>query len=222
MNDFPYSIVGFDLDGTLVDSSRDLAAAVNHALVLAGRDPMPVDQITPLIGRGSRHMLNQALAHEGGISDEEFKPLFEDLIAFYKANLTIHTRPYPGCEAALDKLASHGCKLAVVTNKLEDLARDTLEQLGMLGRFEIVIGGDTMGPGKAKPSAAPIEEMIVGCGGGRAVFVGDTSIDIDAAHAAGIDAIAVSFGFNDVNVHEMGAEAVVDNYAMLIDTLASG
>lgn len=221
MSDFPFSVIGFDLDGTLVDSSGDLAAAVNHALVRVGRAPYPVEEIKPMIGRGARHMLNQALAHEGGISDEEFQPLYKELIAFYEAHIAVHTVPFPGCLDALDALAERGCKLAVVTNKLEGLARMVLDELGMLDRFETVIGGDTMGPGNAKPSAVPIREMIARCGGGNAAFIGDTSDDIGAARAAGIKVIATSFGYNDKPAPELGADAVIDHYNELHAMLGS-
>ncbi|MGD9664642.1 MAG: HAD-IA family hydrolase [Novosphingobium sp.] len=222
MNKFPYNIVGFDLDGTLVDSSGDLAAAVNHALIQVGRKPFPVDEIKPMIGRGARNMLNRALAHEGGISDEEFKPLFKELIAFYEVNIAVHTRPFPGCINALDALANNGCKLVVVTNKLESLARKVLDELDILNRFETVIGGDTMGPGNSKPSAMPIHEMIARCGGGSAAFVGDTSDDVGAARAAGIKVVATSFGYNDKPTAELGADAIIDHYDELVPLLGRG
>ena len=222
MSKLSYEIVGFDLDGTLVDSSGDLAAAVNHALIQVGRKPFPVDEIKPMIGRGARHMLNQALAHEGGMSDEDFKPLYKELIAFYEVNIAVDTRPFPGCIDALDRLASHGCKLAVVTNKLESLARKVLRELNILDRFETVIGGDTMGPGNSKPSAMPIAEMIARCGGGQAAFVGDTSDDVGAARAAGIGVVATSFGYNDKPAHELGADGVIDHFDELVPMLSAG
>lgn len=216
---FPFHIVGFDLDGTLVDSSRDLGAAVNHALGLAGRAPFAEEEIPPLIGRGAKRMLERALIRDGGMSAEEFAPLYKELLRYYEANLSVHTRPYPGVITMLDELAAHNCQIAVVTNKFEALARRLLDDIGLTERFVTIIGGDTMGPGKAKPEPDPIVEMIRRCGGGRTAFVGDTLADTGAAKAAGIPCVAVSFGFCDRPADELGADAVIDDYARLIPTL---
>lgn len=212
MSDFPFAIVGFDLDGTLVDSSRDLGAALNYALGLAGRDPIPLDEVAPLIGGGAKRMLERALIHEGGMDEAQFKPIYRELLSFYAENLSVHTRPYPGCEAMLDALAGEGCTLAVVTNKFEAFASRLLEEIGLLDRFATVIGGDTLGPGRNKPSPDPILEMIARCGSGPTAFVGDTTTDVNAAKAAGVPCIAVSFGFNDKPAHELGADAVIHHF----------
>lgn len=221
MSNFPFPIVGFDLDGTLVDSSRDLGSALNYALGLAGRDPVPLDEVAPLIGGGAKRMLERALIHEGGMDEAEFKPIYRELLTYYQENLAVHTRPYPGCEAMLDTLAAEGCTLAVVTNKFEKFAVQLLEEIGMAGRFATIIGGDTMGPGRNKPSADPILEMIARCGGGATAFVGDTTTDTKAAAAAGVPCIAVSFGFNDKPVHELGATAVIHHFDELAGALRS-
>ena len=219
MDPFSFRIVGFDLDGTLVDSSRDLGAAVNHALQLVGRAPIPMDQIAPLIGRGAKVMLERALVREGGMPEEEFKLLYKELLRFYEANLSVHTRPYPGAEAMLDDLATRGCQLAVVTNKFEAFAKRLLDDIGLSHRFATIIGGDTMGPGKAKPEPDPIHEMIRRCGGGRAAFVGDTLADTGAARAAGIPCVAVSFGFHDRPPEDLGADCVIDHFDALVPAL---
>ncbi|WP_308813714.1 HAD-IA family hydrolase [Sphingomonas sp. GV3] len=216
---FPFAIVGFDLDGTLLDTSGDLAAAVNHALGSIGRAPLTVEQVKPMIGGGARHMLAQGLAATGGCDDATLDVLHRRLLDYYAAHIAVHTRPYPGCLDALDALAARGVRLAVVTNKLEGLARTVLTELDLIDRFATLIGGDTMGPGNAKPSPAPIDEMMRRCGGGRAAFVGDSIFDVQAAHAAGLPAIACSFGFLMQPVEELGADAVIDGYDALVPTL---
>lgn len=222
----PFEIVGFDLDGTLLDTSGDLAAAVNHALASAGRPPLTVEQVKPMIGGGARHMLAQGLAVSGmaatdGCSEAELDVLHRRLLDHYEANICIETRPYPGALDALDALAASGVRLAVVTNKIERFARIVLATLGLTDRFAAIIGGDTLGPGNAKPSPAPIHAMVTRCGGGRAAFVGDSIYDIAAAHAAGLPAIAVSFGFMQQPVEELGADRVIDRYEELIPALAT-
>lgn len=220
MTKIRFAIVGLDLDGTLLDTSGDLAAAVNHALASVGRPTLSVDQVKPTIGGGARHMLAQGMATTGGGGDAELDVLHARLLEFYEANLAVHTRPFPGALAALDTLAAQGVKLAVVTNKLERFAQTILRDLGLRDRFACVIGGDTLGPGKAKPSPAPILEMIERCGGGSAAFVGDSIYDVAAAQAAQVPAIACRFGFLMQPVEELGAEAIIDHFDELVPTLA--
>jgi phosphoglycolate phosphatase len=219
MADFPFDIVGFDLDGTLFDTSGDLAASVNHALALAGRPHLSVETIKPMIGRGAKHMLEQGLEASGGCDPAEVKRLFPELLRFYEANIARQTIPYPGLLDAMAVLEGKGVKLAIVTNKFEYLAVKLVAELGMTHRFAALIGGDTMGPGNAKPSALPIREMIARSGGGRAAFVGDSIYDILAAKNAGIPSIAVSFGFLMQPVEELEADAVIDHYDELIPAL---
>jgi phosphoglycolate phosphatase len=219
MNGFPFAIVGFDLDGTLVDTAGDLTAAVNHALGLAARAPLSVEQVRPMIGLGAKHMLEQGLAATGGIPGGDFERLYRALLRFYEANIAVYSRPFAGLIAALDRLDAPGVRIAVVTNKREHMARQLLGELGLAGRFATIIGGDTLGPGKAKPSPAPILAMIEQCGGGRAAFVGDSIYDVMAANSAGVPSVAVSFGFLDRPVCELGADHVIDHYDELLPLL---
>ena len=219
MTTFSFDIVGFDLDGTFLDTSGDLTAAVNHALVEAGRPTLTVAEVTPMIGGGAKHMLTLGLEATGGCSDEEFRRLYKLMLAYYGAHISVETRPFPGAIEALDSLKAMGVKLAIVTNKFESFAEKLLTELGLRDRFDALIGGDTMGPGLSKPHRAPIDEMIRRCGGGSAAFVGDSIYDIQAAKNAGIPNIAVSFGFLMQPIEELGADVVIDGYADLIPAL---
>jgi phosphoglycolate phosphatase len=225
MRNFPYDIVGFDLDGTLLDTHADLGAAVNHALALAGRPAVPLDSMRSLIGGGARRMLERALSAEGALGEDEFKPLYAELLAYYEANIAVHTRLFPGGADMLDDLASRGARIAVVTNKFEKFARLVLGELGLSERFYTIIGGDTLGPGRAKPARDQLDEMIARATaqgwGGRAAYVGDTTYDTLAAKAAGLPCIAVSFGFNDLPVAELGADAVIDHFDELVPALTA-
>ena len=221
MSDFPFSMVGFDLDGTLVDTKGDLGVAVNHALGLAGRDGVPLDKVEMLIGGGTRLMLTRALDVTGGpVSPEEFERLYPEVINHYEANIAIHSRPYPGCLAALESLAELGCALSVVTNKPEHLALKLLKELDMLERFHCVIGGDTAP--KPKPEPDPILGAIYRSGGdGQFAMVGDSSFDVGAARAAGVPAVVLSFGYHDMPVQDMRADIVIDHFDQLIPALRS-
>ncbi len=217
---FPFDIVGFDLDGTLLDTSPDLLAAVNAVLGQAGRPLLRVDEIKTMIGGGAKHMLQLGFDASGGIDPIEFRTYYKAMLRHYEAHVSVGTRPFDGALAALDALDRLGVKTAIVTNKFESLAVKLLGELGLLDRFVTVIGGDTLGKGNAKPSAAPISEMIDRCGGGRAVFLGDSIYDIMAAKNAGIPSIAVSFGFLHGPVEELGADAVIDHFDDLLPALA--
>ena len=222
MTDFPFQIVGFDLDGTLLDTHGDLAAAVNHALSLEGRPAIPPAEVRDLIGGGARRMLYRALEVTGGaVSEDRFDALHAELLAFYEEHIAVHTRLFPGGEAMLDGLAAAGVRVAVVTNKLERLAVKLFDELGLTHRFFTVIGGDTLGPGRAKPMPDLLQEMVARGGGGRAAYLGDTTYDTGAARAAGIPCVVVSFGFNDLPPDQLGAAAVIDHFDQLIPTLRS-
>lgn len=224
MADFPFDIVGFDLDGTLLDTSEDLAGAVNHTLLLGGYQAVAVERVRPMIGGGAKMMLMRALDDQGGADKEETTRLYRALLSHYEANISAGSRPFPGLIDALDELDRLGVALAIVTNKFERFAVKLLTELGMIERFKTVIGGDTMGrdaEGKriAKPHRAPIDEMIRRCGGGRATFIGDSIYDTGAAKAADIPSIACSFGFLMGPVEELGADAIIDHYDELIPAL---
>ncbi|PLK26068.1 HAD-IA family hydrolase [Novosphingobium sp. TH158] len=219
MTQFPFQIVGFDLDGTLLDTHADLGHALNHALKLAGRPEVPVALARDLIGGGAKMMLDRALAATGGPDGIDRDALHRELIAFYSANIAVHTRLFPGGEAMLEALDQHGVKIALVTNKLESLARTLLEELGLTKRFATIIGGDTLGPGRGKPAPDLLLLMLERLGEGRAAYVGDTTYDTGAARAAGLPCVAVSFGFNDVPVDELGADAVIGHFDELVPAL---
>ncbi|WP_242095883.1 MULTISPECIES: HAD-IA family hydrolase [unclassified Sphingomonas] len=217
MTRFPFDLIGFDLDGTLLDTSGDLAAAVNHALGTIGRAPLAVAEITPMIGGGARHMLAQGMERTGGCDEATLDTLHQRLLAYYEAHICVLTKPYPHCLDALDTLAARGVRVAVMTNKIERFARTILGELGLTERFACIVGGDTMGVGK--PSPVPIQAMIERAGGGRTAFVGDSIYDVKGAHAAGLPVVACSFGFMTQPVETLGADAVIDGFDELVPAL---
>lgn len=217
MTNIPFDIVGFDLDGTLIDTSGDLAAAVNHAIGTIGRPPFPVDSIRPFVGKGARVMLERALDASGGYDAALLDQTLPILLDYYQQNLVLHSVPYPGLIAALDALDAAGVKLAICTNKAERFTIPLMHQIGLSDRFVSIVGGDTVGV--AKPDPAPIHAMIERAGGGRAIFVGDTINDIAGARNAGIPSIAVSFGFLDGPVTALPADAVIDHFDELVPLL---
>lgn len=212
-----FAIVGFDLDGTLLDTSGDLGVALNHALATIGRPSVPAEQVRGLIGGGSALMLRRALALTGGEDGIDFEALRGVLIAHYAENIAHHTVLYPGAADMLDALAAAGTRIAVVTNKPEPLAVRLFDELGLSPRFASVIGG---GRYPLKPAPDALHAMVAACGGGAAAFVGDTTFDTRAARAAGLPSVAVSFGFCDAPPEALEADAVIDHFDALIPALA--
>ncbi len=226
MTKIPFDIIGFDLDGTLVDTSGDLCAAVNHVLESAGRPAITVMQVKQFIGGGAKLMLQKGLEASGGIPDDDFRPLYRQMLTFYEGNVSVHSRPFDGVLTLLDQLDDMGVRYAVVTNKFERLAVKLLTDLNLAHRMGCILGADTLGKENAKPSGAPIFEMIKRCGGRpdhpkRAAYIGDSIYDIMAAKNAGVPSVAVSFGFLHGPVEELGADAVIDHFDELIGVLGT-
>jgi phosphoglycolate phosphatase len=219
MSNFPFRSVIFDLDGTLVDSAPDLTAALNYSLAVLGRPPASEASVRDMVGHGARALLQKGLAATGELTAELVEQGFPIFIDHYRANLSRLTRPFPGVEAALEQLAALGVTLGICTNKQEALASALIEQLGWAGRFACVIGGDTL-PVR-KPDPAPLLAAITQAGGGPAAFIGDSITDTDTGRNAAIPTVAVSFGFSDRPVAELGANAVIDHYDQLLAALRS-
>jgi phosphoglycolate phosphatase len=215
--DFPFDVVAFDLDGTLADTAPDLTSALNHALSVLGRPPVPAEDVRHMVGHGARALLQKGLAATGEVNEALVEQGFPLFIAYYLEHIADGTLIFPGLNEVLDTLAARGVKLAVCTNKQENLALRCLEELGWGSRFDAVVGGDTL-PVR-KPDPAPLFEAIARCGGGRAAYVGDSITDTDTGRNANIPTVAVSFGFSDRPVEQLDATALIDHFDELIPTL---
>ena len=218
MATFPFKTIAFDLDGTIADTAPDLASALNAALASLGRDEVPLARVRTMIGHGTHALLRNGLTATGDCTDALIHTAYPLLLDHYKAHICDETRPYPGVEAAWDQLSAKGIALAVCTNKPSDLTLQLIDALGWRHRFAAIVAGDTLPV--AKPDPAPLQLAIERAGGGPAAFVGDSIVDIQTARAAGVPAIAASFGFADRPVHELGADAIIDSYADLDAALA--
>ena len=217
MTDFPFSVVAFDLDGTLADTAPDLTAALNHSLRMLGRPAVPEDSVRHMVGHGARALLTKGLAATGEMNEALVEEGFPVFIDYYAEHIADRSRPFPGVERAMDELAAMGVKLAICTNKLVSLTDRFVEAMGWQDRFAAIVGGDTL-PVR-KPDPAPVLAAVARAGGGAAAFVGDSINDTDAARNAGLPCVAVTFGFSDRPVDELGASALIDHYDALIPAL---
>ncbi|WP_342635140.1 phosphoglycolate phosphatase [Tepidamorphus gemmatus] len=206
----------FDLDGTLVDSAPDLLAALDAAMTAAGFAVLPRDFALATVGHGARAMIEAALrAIAVEPTPDLVQPMHAHFLAHYEANIAVGTRPFPGVEAALDRLAAEGVRLAVCTNKYESLTLKLLAELGLTDRFAAIVGADTLSV--RKPDPGHVLGTIARAGGdpGRAIMVGDSRADIDAAKAAKVPVIAVDFGYTPVPVADLGPDHVISGFDAL-------
>ncbi len=214
---FQDAVIAFDLDGTLVESAPDLIGTVNLMLTERGLAPLPLAAARHLIGGGAARLLERGLAEAGATWDPADKPaLVERFIALYRARIAEGSFAFPGVAETLDALRAEGARLLVCTNKRTDLSIALLDALGLRGRFEAVVGADAVS--RPKPDPAHLLEAITKIGGdrSRALMVGDSSADVNAAKAAGVPVVAVSFGYTEIPAHELGADAVIDAFRELI------
>jgi phosphoglycolate phosphatase len=218
MADFPFDVVVFDLDGTLADTAPDLAAALDHTLAALGRPAIDSESVRELIGPGAKELLRRALAASGEADEALVERALPIYLEHYAAHICVGTTPYPGIDEALAALTARGVKLAICTNKRERLTHLLIDALGWSDRFAAIVGADTLAV--RKPDPLTLQEAIARAGGGRAAYVGDSITDAETARAARVPFVAVSFGFSDRPVEQLGADAVIDSFADLLGTLA--
>ena len=206
----------FDLDGTLIDSAPDLAAAVNTVLATHGAPALSLAEVTRFIGDGTRMLVARALAARG-LPEADIDAAHAAFRAAYDARGHALTRPYPGVRRMLARLAAQA-PLAVVTNKPAAPARDVLAHLGLAGHFAAVIGGDSTPA--LKPDAAPLRAALAALGTSCGVMVGDSEADAGAAAAAGLPFALYTRGYARRSVAEIPHAAAFDDHAALPDLLA--
>ncbi len=206
----------FDLDGTLVDTAPDLAATLNHVLVDQGLTPLPLAEARDLIGQGAKALLRKGFDVAGAaLSEARLDLLFEDFLVHYRGRIARESRPFEGVVAALDALEARGARLAVCTNKRTDLSLALLGELGLATRFAAILGGD--GATAQKPDPRHLLETIARAGGAadRAIMVGDSINDAEAARRAGISLVLVSFGYTATPAAQLGADILIDHFDAL-------
>lgn len=211
----------FDLDGTLVDTAPDLAAALNAVLVAEGLAPVSPSDLRHLVGHGVRAMFEHALLRTSAdVGSERMANLTEQFLTYYRTNIAKSSKPFPRVPETLDRLATTGAGLGVCTNKAHDLTELLLNELSLTRHFPAVVGGGRTPYNKPDPRhvLAVMKALNGNCR--RAVFVGDSVIDVQAARAAEIPVIAMSYGYTPVPAHELGADAVLDDFAELPDTIS--
>lgn len=205
--------VVFDLDGTLADTSADLLAAANACFRQLGHGDVlgPADALVAF--HGGRAMLRAGFDRlRLPLAEAEVTRLYPVLLRAYADGIDVHTRLYPGVEAALEGLRAAGYALAVCTNKPAGLAETLVGRLGIRGLFSSLVGADTL-PVR-KPEVAPYRLAVEQAGGvmRQSMLVGDTETDRKTAAAAGVPVALVTFGPEGRGVERLGPDALLDHY----------
>ncbi len=207
-------LIIFDLDGTLIDSSSDIAWAANRTLLSYGLNERSEADIRDNIGWGVKPLLERLMPGSGPLLIRRAKERFLEL---YCGHLTVGTRLFEGVEETLKGLRAMDKRLAVVTNKPVLFARKILDELGIGVCFDMVAGGDSFQ--NKKPHPEPLEKVIEGIGISRdlSAFVGDSAIDRETGKNAGVFTIGVSYGFRaGATIEELCFDAVIDRFPDLM------
>ncbi len=219
---FAVDAVAFDLDGTLLDTVRDLAAAVNLLLEEQRLPPLHVDVVRDLIGRGIADLLSRALTRARGAPprDGEVDELLPSYQRGYASVLGRHTTLFPGVLTGLRRMREAGFRLAVITNKATRFVQPHLAHAGIADYFDVVIGGDDAVA--KKPNAAPLllAAQRLEVAAAHMLMVGDSANDVAAARAAGSPVLVVPYGYSEgVPVQKLGSDGIVDSLDAVADRI---
>jgi phosphoglycolate phosphatase len=199
---FPYDLILFDLDGTLIETAPEIADAVNDTLAECGRSGVSQQQVNDWIGHGTRELLIQALAFIDELSANEvrhsnsFAAIEAVFTRHYQRRCGTRSHLYPHVRETLSSLKAAGVRLVVMTNKEGRYTQTVLDAHQMAPLFDRVISGDTFSV--KKPNPMGIDECLkqFGASRERTLFVGDSSIDVATARAGGITVWALPYGYN--------------------------
>jgi phosphoglycolate phosphatase len=204
-----------DLDGTMVDTLGDFAAALNCMLDELGLPPIEPVAIELMVGRGSEHLIRSVLGHVGA-APSLYEAAWQSYQAHYLAINGRHSAVYPGVVEGLRLLKDAGLKLACITNKPTNFAKPLLQAKGLAGFFEVVFGGDAFE--RKKPDPLPLLKACDALGSKPAstLVIGDSSNDAAAARAAGCPVLLVTYGYNHGEpVRAVDADGFLDSLAGL-------
>jgi len=210
------NLVVFDLDGTLVDSARDIAASVNAALeqLAPASAPVPLERVVSFVGEGARVLIERVLLYQGLTLDADaVLPLY---LRYYRERALETTRLYAGIEDALAAIAAAGWKLAVLTNKPGDLSRSILEGLGIAPRFARIWGADDAPARKPDPAGLLALLRELEAPAAEAWVVGDSPTDVETARAARVRIAGVLWGFDAPGVRAAAPDRLLENPRELV------
>ena len=205
-----YRAALFDLDGTLVDTAPDLAAAANRMLADLGRASLPDDRIRDYVGKGVVNLVNRCFEASGGGGEEDRARAHAVFERHYSAGIADRSRPYPGVVDGLEALERAGIAMGCVTNKAGRFTEPLLELTGLRRFFGVVVSGDTVERKKPHPDPMLYAAGKLGASPAETLVVGDSLNDVQSARAAGCAVVVVPYGYREgLSLEDLGADAVV-------------
>jgi len=209
----------FDLDGTLVDTAPDLAAALDHVLTGYGRPPLGLDPVRHMVGDGARLLVERGFAATGGPPPGGVDAAMERFLAYYRAHIADRSRPFPGVLDQIDDARSAGVRIAICTNKPQGPTDMLLAALKLDRLMDAVVCGDTLPTRKPDPAMVTecLHRLQVPAAG--SVMLGDSRNDVLAARGAGVPVVVVTFGYTMVPAAELGGDALLDSFSALPSVL---
>ena len=189
-----YEAVLFDLDGTLLDTLEDLKDSVNYIMKKYHFPERTLDEVRNAVGNGIHKLIERSVPKE--TDAETIESAYADFLSYYQKNCMVKTKPYPGMEELLGRLKADGCKLAVVTNKGNEAVQKMIPYY-FKGLFETAIGTTNEMPKKPAPDTAYYVLKKMQTEKEKALFIGDSQVDVETAKNAGLDSILVTWGFRD-------------------------
>ncbi len=184
----------FDLDGTLLDTARDMAAALNVLLAEEDRAALRLEVVRPLVSNGAMGLIRVAFP-QFAVGSIEFESLRDRFLAHYRSALCVHTQLFPGFETVLATLEAHAVPWGIITNKAAWLTDPLLEALGLSARAACVISGDTLPERKPHPRPLLHAADLIAVAPADCVYLGDALRDVQAARAAGMVPLGARFGY---------------------------
>lgn len=214
-----------DLDGTLVDSAPDLADALDELLVEYKLSPIGLDGTRKLIGHGIVNLVRKGLELRGHtVTSQGLEVAATRFRELYGKRLPARAVAYPGVMDALKILKDENWRLVVCTNKLESFSRKILEGLGLAAFFDVIAGPDTYGVAKPDPQHLLQTLPAQRPPGYKVIMIGDSEVDVETAHAAGIPVIAVTYGYSKTPLAQLKPQALASSFSeipALVKNLAS-
>lgn len=204
-------VIIFDLDGTLIDSAADIHLAASKVLAARGAAPITRDQARGFVGHGAGVFVQRMMAAVGLPTGQQPQILAE-FLHYYESAVHLTTL-YPGVLAALDQLAGDGWTMGLCTNKPLGPTRAVLAHFGLETRFAAIIGGDSLP--QRKPAPEPLWACLAALGCKKALFVGDSEVDAEAAHAAGMKLALYTEGYRKTPVADLVPHASFADFAAL-------
>ena len=215
-----FDIVLYDLDGTLIDSAKDMQVAVSRVLADHGLPPVSEDDVRIFMGQGSKVTMAKAFAKHGkALDDDTLSAVTREFVRYYEADPISNTVAFEGVADVVAHFARLGLKQGVCTNKFERPSRMILEHLKLMPPIAALAGADTFPVRKPDPRHILMLVERMGRTPEKAVMVGDSIHDVEAAHAAGLPAVLVSWGYTAWPASELGAEAVIERFDALPQAL---